>query len=113
MDGDHVIDAIDNALDDWQVSGDAMRWTPDPPPASPTLPSAATVFLTVDLRPFVAAIEGIAKAAARLGPVLNRYAQINREIAREGERDGLRRHQPIPLAINGAEYRRRRNRRGE
>lgn len=26
-----VIDAIDGALDDYTVSGDAMRWTPDPP----------------------------------------------------------------------------------
>jgi hypothetical protein len=27
----HVIDAIDGALDDGSVSGDAMRWTPAPP----------------------------------------------------------------------------------
>lgn len=26
----HVIDAIDGALDDWSVGPDAMRWTPEP-----------------------------------------------------------------------------------
>lgn len=26
----HVLDAIDGALEDWSVSGDAMRWTPEP-----------------------------------------------------------------------------------
>lgn len=26
---DHVIESIDNALDDWTVSDDAMRWAPD------------------------------------------------------------------------------------
>lgn len=32
---DHVIEAIDGALEDWSVSPDAMRWTPEPeePPA--------------------------------------------------------------------------------
>lgn len=37
----HVLDAIDGALDDWSVSGDAMRWSPDPEPErqpAPTLP---------------------------------------------------------------------------
>lgn len=29
-DVDHVLAAIDGALDDWSVSGDAMRWSPDP-----------------------------------------------------------------------------------
>lgn len=28
----HVIEAIDGALGDWEVSEDAMRWAPDPPP---------------------------------------------------------------------------------
>lgn len=31
----HVIDAIDGQLGDCTVSGDAMRWTPDPPPVPP------------------------------------------------------------------------------
>lgn len=26
----HIIDAIDGALEDWSVSVDAMRWTPEP-----------------------------------------------------------------------------------
>lgn len=32
----HVLDAIDHALDDRTVSGDAMRWTPAPRPTRPT-----------------------------------------------------------------------------
>lgn len=41
-----VIDAIDGALDDWTVSGDAMRWTPEPtqPPSSPRVESMAVSF---------------------------------------------------------------------
>lgn len=27
---DHVLAAIDGALQDWDVSDDAMRWSPDP-----------------------------------------------------------------------------------
>jgi hypothetical protein len=35
---DRVIDAIDHALDDSSVSGDAMRWTPEPVEEGPTAP---------------------------------------------------------------------------
>jgi hypothetical protein len=37
----HVLDAIDGALEDWSVSGDAMRWTPEPQEVQPiwTLPA--------------------------------------------------------------------------
>jgi hypothetical protein len=28
---DDILSAIDHALDDWTVSGDAMRWRPKPP----------------------------------------------------------------------------------
>lgn len=28
-----ILDTIDNAIRDWQTSPDAMRWTPEPPPA--------------------------------------------------------------------------------
>ena len=34
---DHVIAAIDGALDDWATSGDAMRWSPEPPESAPPL----------------------------------------------------------------------------
>lgn len=41
----HVIDAIDGALDDWSVSGDAMRWTPEQPgPAAPLHLPASRIF---------------------------------------------------------------------
>lgn len=38
----HVIDAIDGALEDRTVSGDAMRWNPEPQPA-PVDPRQAVV----------------------------------------------------------------------
>lgn len=28
---DDILETIDHALDDWATSGDAMRWTPEPP----------------------------------------------------------------------------------
>lgn len=31
-----IIEAIDGALEDWAVSEDAMRWTPDPPEVEPS-----------------------------------------------------------------------------
>lgn len=45
---DHVIEAIDGALADYSVSGDAMRWSPEPdpaeePPGSPLRPTLASV----------------------------------------------------------------------
>lgn len=34
---DDVIDNIDHALHDWDLSPDAMRWTPEPPAPQPTV----------------------------------------------------------------------------
>ena len=32
-----IIDTIDNAVQDWATSGDAMRWSSEPVPVSPDL----------------------------------------------------------------------------
>ena len=40
-----IIEAIDGALEDWMVSGDAMRWTPDPEP-EPELSLPETLHVT-------------------------------------------------------------------
>ncbi len=50
----HVIDAIDGALDDWDVSGDAMRWRPEPEPEPTRLtwqPTLVPPEITIDWRP--------------------------------------------------------------
>lgn len=44
---DHILDQIDTALDDWDVSGDAMRWAPDAPAELPE-PLPRTVVITID-----------------------------------------------------------------
>lgn len=57
MSGDrtqHVLDAIDGALDDWSVSGDAMRWSPEPKPrpqATLVMPTGLRVIPAPDWRP--------------------------------------------------------------
>ncbi|HEY9415198.1 MAG TPA: hypothetical protein VIQ30_10595 [Pseudonocardia sp.] len=32
-----ILETIDHAIEDWETSPDAMRWTPEPPPAHPWL----------------------------------------------------------------------------
>lgn len=103
----HVVDAIDNALYDWETSADAMRWAPDAPRVPQVQPPQIT--LTVDTAPFVEAMCRIAEAAAevakKVAPVMRR---IGADFARQQERAAMRRHQPIPLSIDGHEYHRRR-----
>jgi len=60
---DHVLDLIDSALDDWSVSGDAMRWAPDP---TPTQWLPACVLIDLDA----------IRAALEIRPVSTRYVLI-------------------------------------
>lgn len=68
----HVLDAIDGALDDWTVGPDAMRWTaePEPPPI--------TVTITADTSGFERALqqlrESLAVSAAQAAEGLRRMA---------------------------------------
>lgn len=62
-----ITDVIDNAARDYSVSGDAMRWTPEPPslPCIPgvwPLPNQVVVRFELDVEPFAAAM----KRGARL-----------------------------------------------
>lgn len=55
MGPDEILDQIDSALQDWEVSDDAMRWTPTPiedAAGDPTLPQAP-----VSLRPWIEIID--------------------------------------------------------
>lgn len=53
-----ILDLIDNALADYELSGDAMRWTPDPPKVRPPIsPEQARAALESLGRAFVPAAE--------------------------------------------------------
>jgi hypothetical protein len=44
----HVIEAIDSCLEDWSVSGDAMRCVPDPKPGkTPASTTAQDMLATI------------------------------------------------------------------
>lgn len=101
MSTEHVLATIDEALEDWTVSGDAMRWTPDSAAVEPTGPPVVTVDPQVIIQPFVDAMSRAAKQMARA------LIPIQRTLARHREREAARRHQPIALRIDGHEYRRR------
>lgn len=49
---DPILEAIDNAVRDYGISDDAMRWTPEPPePAHPTpLPAPAPRIEEIEIR---------------------------------------------------------------
>jgi hypothetical protein len=54
-DPDHTLDAIDGALADYDVSPDAMRWSPEPEKVAPQRPA-------IDLSGFIAAMQRLADA---------------------------------------------------
>ncbi|MDF9718070.1 hypothetical protein INN71_02655 [Nocardioides sp. ChNu-153] len=107
MSGD-ILAAIEGALDDWETSPDAMRWTPDPPPTQPTsvlgprIASRAVTFrVHVDLSPFITAVTEAARAMAALmaGLHIDPLSGVARPVDT---------HHPRPLPIDGAAYHRRR-----
>ena len=101
-----ILETIDNALDDWTVSGDAMRWTGDPPPAPKFPPPRMAQFnISIDLRAFR---EAMAKIAEAMGPMVRAVAKFQRDLDRMAAREAARRHQPVALCIDGHEYHRRR-----
>lgn len=83
---DHVLDAIDGALHDYHLSGDAMRWTPDPAPPRPTrieltpeqaerIASVMAGVITESVRRVVDAMRPIAQAVIAAGTRLNELGQ--------------------------------------
>jgi hypothetical protein len=108
-----VIEAIDNALHDWETSPDAMRWTPNAANVTPRMPPLLT--FNFDARPLQRAFEKMAAAVAQMAiaakPIL---ARITHSLP-DHDRVRCQRCSPMAnpptLCINGHEYRRRSKRR--
>jgi hypothetical protein len=60
----NITDQIDNAIRDYGVSEDAMRWAPDQPAPSRRMPEVLVHF-EVDMREFVLAMEQAREASRR------------------------------------------------
>lgn len=118
-----ILDAIDGALRDHAVSGDAMRWCPDPEAREeddgPGDDGGASVLLTVDVSGFVEAIqrmsEAIASLAAPFAKMTGQFLQLAPCVLghdRPRDRHRCRKCNPHgnpgPLAVSGSEYNRRR-----
>jgi hypothetical protein len=71
-----ITEVIDNALRDFSVSGDAMRWTPDPPPPRIPgvwpLPNEVVVRFELEVAPFLDAMERARAAVLALGEATKR-----------------------------------------
>lgn len=111
---DPVLDTIDHVLHDFEVSGDAMRWTPEPRPA-PTLTADqiaafGRVFATVG-EAVNHQMRALAKAAQQVGKSYAKFAHRVMEHDRTRCRVCRPYANPKPLAF-GTEYRRRTRRRG-
>ena len=104
-----VIEAIDGALHDWEISAGAMRWTPEPPERrSPSLTFRGINLLShvtfhANVQPIHGGMRSTAAALADMAPAIELAgkARARFERAQRGP------HQPAPLPINGHEYRRR------
>lgn len=110
---DPVLDSIDHVLHDYEVSGDAMRWTPEPRPV-PTLTAGqiaafgrafAAVGETVNRQ-----MRAVVKVAQQVGKAYVKFAHRVMEHDRVRCRVCRPYANPKPLAF-GAEYRRRTRRR--
>lgn len=109
---DTILAQIDDAIDDWTVSPDAVRFNAPPdalPVAPPRFPG-----LTVDpvaLARFSvrveAAFEGFRKAMEQVAQAVNKIAE-NPEMRRLLGLPVYDEHHPRPLCIDGAAYARRR-----
>lgn len=63
-----ILSLIDNALDDNRLSGDAMRWTPDPPKVrAPITPEQARAALESLGRAFEPVVDGMKVMVDALG----------------------------------------------
>lgn len=103
-----VLDQIDGALEDWAVGPDAMRCNA---PADAGLSSTRRViprphveFLaTVNIAPFVGAMQQMAATLARMTVPLKKIAQAMADVEK-----GYDENHPRPLCIDGHAYARRR-----
>jgi hypothetical protein len=99
-----ILDAIDGAVHDWEVSSDAMRWSPDPP-KSPPMPRPqryARVNIRIDTSVFAAELRRMFDAVAAMAPALERIGRALAKVCDQHDE-----HHPPPLSIDGHAYRRR------
>lgn len=117
-----IIDAIDHAITDYETSGDAMRWTPEPPVDPPEREGQHVSWIEYDetqLWPVAPTDDELAAAFDPLGntrdiivvlqPHFGRFVEVMWDIHHALERlwQEIRRNGPAPLPIDGHEYRRR------
>jgi hypothetical protein len=106
---DSVLDNIDHALHDWNTSPDAMRWRPEPPPATVDYKKMRIAFQVIGQH-VQTQMRALNKAMQQVGKV---YTQVaHRLMAHDRVRCRVCRpySNPKPLAF-GAEYHRRQKRR--
>lgn len=115
---DPVLDTIDHVLHDYETSPDAMRWTPEARPevATPAVDLEAVRRSLAVIGELVTAYsKAITEFAQRLGKTFRRFshamAVANLNHMRSRCRICSPMANPVPLAINGTEYHRRRKRR--
>lgn len=118
MSADGTLALINGALRDYETSSDAMRWSPDPERVAPD-PALPMVFVDFDLGPLVRGFQQMSEALARaVIPAFHAAIEPVRQMAHAVDagwypRQHIRCHQchpmanPKPLAVNGAQYRRR------
>lgn len=120
MPGD-ILDVIDGALRDNTVSGDAMRWRPEPEAPEAREDHAddgAAVLASIDLSGFMEAMREAGEALLRFGTTvwkaLGQFLPLAPcVIGHERQRDRARcrrcnpKGNPRPLAVNGHEYTKR------
>lgn len=96
---DGVLDQIDHALHDWDTSGDAMRWTPEPPPkpAAPTILDISAPMLRVATAvqeanaKIVRAFTNMAKQIVRLQVQIRRLTAAQAEAEAQIRRTAMHR----------------------
>lgn len=105
---DPTIDAIDHALDDWETSGDAMRWTMDPQ-VKPT----PRLVIDIDPEPFLRAVRNAVRAITKAMAQFQLAAvKVSRLMAAAEEQETRMRRARMHAAYRQRQLaRRRRNRR--
>lgn len=117
MSVDATLSAIDGTLQDWEHGPDAARWQADgdgPDQLADTVPlvsAPVSVSIRIDVAPFLEQMAKVGEALAAFGRPF--VLMAHRMEARRGPRQHIRCRtcnpagNPLPLAVSGADYRRR------
>ena len=89
MSGD-ILDQIDGAIDDWSVSQDAMRWTPEPPsPPQRCNPATLAPFIVLDVEEFTFDAESLRRFFANLSERFRPVVAAANSVARQLQDAGM------------------------